>query len=300
MGRRAVSLASFASADGEARDASETLAGRHYNILDSRVQAAVLDVVAELVERLRGSGVVDGIALELSSKGWLHLPGVAWGLDDTTFQRFVQEKGKGETILSDSGPNRFLLELAVGVAARHGWHACKQIAMLHQGVARIVAAESNWNYYIMPTTLMFSGSVAERLRPVVAGQPHDQAVLYELGLDPAALTQPKNAVFVAPRLHAVTEDDVDAAAIATANQSPSMSAWERRALRRGLVLLEQPKQVDITAVIPHGPFDASELSVLSVMHAVSGGTKRQESLLLVSRQRMPRWFLISRCVGLNL
>ena len=269
--------------DGEVRDASETVAGRHYNILDPRVQAAVLDVVAELVERLRGSGVVDGIALELSSTGWLHLPGIAWGLDDTTFQRFVQETGKGKTVLHDSGPNRFVARAAaVEGELRSAWLAwrAEQIAMLHQGVARVVAAESDWNYYIMPTTLMFAGSVAERLRPAVAGQPRDQPVLYELGLDPAALTRPKNAVFVAPRLHAVTENDIDAAAIATANQSASMSAWERRASRRGLVLLEQPKQIDITSVIPHGPFDASELSVSSVMHAVSGGAKRQESFLL--------------------
>ena len=269
--------------DGEVRDASETLVGRHYNILDPRVQAAVLDVVAELVERLRGSGVVDGIALELSAKGWLHLPGVAWGLDDTTFMRFVKETGQGKTVLHDSGPNRFVTRAAaVEGELRSAWLAwrAEQIAMLHQGVARIVAAEANWNYYIMPTTLMFTGSVAERLKPVVAGQPHDQAVLYELGLDPAALTRPKNAVFVAPRLHTATEDGIGAATIATVNQSTSMSAWERRASRRGLVLIEQPKQVDISAVIPHGPFDASEFSVPSVMHAVSGGPKRQESLLL--------------------
>ena len=269
--------------DGEVRDTAETLVGRHYNILDPRVQAAVLDVVTELVERLRGSGVVDGIALELSAKGWLHLPGVAWGLDDTTFLRFVQETGQGKTVLHDSGPNRFVTRAAaVEGELRSAWLAwrAEQIAMLHQGVARIVAAEANWNYYIMPTTLMFTGSVAERLKPVVAGQPHDQAVLYELGLDPAALTRPKNAVFVAPRLHTATEDGIGAATIATVNQSTSMSAWERRASRRGLVLIEQPKQVDISAVIPHGPFDASEFSVPSVMHAVSGGPKRQESLLL--------------------
>ena len=269
--------------DGQVRDASETLVGRHYNILDPRVQAAVLDVVAELVERLRGSGVVDGIALELSAKGWLHLPGVAWGLDDTTFMRFVQETGQGKTVLQDSGPNRFVTRAAaVEGELRSAWLAwrAEQIAILHQGVARIVAAEGDWNYYIMPTTLMFTGSVAERLRPVVAGQPHDQAVLYELGLDPASLTRPKNAVFVAPRLHTATEDDIDAATIATVNQSASMSAWERRASRRGLVLLEQPKQVDISAVIQHGPFDASEFLAPSVMHAVSGGPKRQESLLL--------------------
>ena len=172
--------------DGQVRDASETLVGRHYNILDPRVQAAVLDVVAELVERLRGSGVIDGIALELSAKGWLHLPGVAWGLDDTTFMRFVQETGQGKTVLHDSGPNRFVTRAAaVEGELRSAWLAwrAEQIAMLHQGVARIVAAEADWNYYIMPTTLMFTGSVAERLRPVVAGQPHDQAVLYELGLD---------------------------------------------------------------------------------------------------------------------
>ena len=268
--------------DGEVRDTSETLAGRHYNILDPRVQAAVLDVVAELVERLQGSGVIDGIAVELPADGWLHLPGVAWGLDDTTFLRFVQETGQGEAVLHDSGPNRFATRAAaVEGELRSSWLAwrAEQIARLHQGIARLVAAESDWNYYIMPTTLMFTGPVAERLMPVVAGQPHDQAVLYELGLDPAALTRPMNSVFIAPRLHISTEDNIDAATIATVNQSASMSTWERRAVRRGLVLLEQEKQVDISAVIPHGPFDATEFSVPSVMHAVSGGPKRQESFL---------------------
>ena len=108
------------------------------------MQAAVLDVVAELVERLRGSGVVDGIALELSAKGWLHLPGVAWGLDDTTFMRFVQETGQGKTVLQDSGPNRFVTRAAaVEGELRSAWLAwrAEQIAMLHQGVARIVAAK---------------------------------------------------------------------------------------------------------------------------------------------------------------
>ena len=64
----------------------------------------MLDVVAELVERLRGSGVIDGIALELSAKGWLHLPGVAWGLDDTTFMRFVQETGQGKRFFMIQAP----------------------------------------------------------------------------------------------------------------------------------------------------------------------------------------------------
>ena len=269
--------------DGEVREASETLVGRHYNVLDPRVQAAVLDVVAELVERLQDSGVVDGVALVLPAEGWLHLPGVAWGLDDATFLRFVQQTGKGEYVLQDSGPNRFVTRAAaIEGGLRPSWLAwrAEQIATLHESIADIVAAETGWNYYIMPTTLMFTGSVAERFRPVVAGQPQEQAVLYELGLDPAALTRSVNAVFVAPRLHSVTEDEIDAATIATANQSASVSAWERRASRRGLALLEQPKQVDITAVLPHGPFNASEFSGSSVVHAVSGGAKRQEPLLL--------------------
>ena len=175
------------------------------------------------------------------------------------------------------------------------WRA-EQIARLHQGIARLVAAESDWNYYIMPTTLMFTGPVAERLRPVVAGRPHDQAVLCKLG--PAALTRPTNSVFIAPRLHVSTEDNIDAATIATVNQSASMSTWERRAVRRGLVLLEQEKQVDISAVIHMGRL-ALRFSVPSVMHAVSGGPKRRESFLSGSQQLMRRLFLISRFVGPN-
>jgi hypothetical protein len=57
------------------------------------VQGVVEGFVSELVDRLREAPAVDGVALVLSHDGWLHCPGVAAGLDDATFARFVADAG---------------------------------------------------------------------------------------------------------------------------------------------------------------------------------------------------------------
>ena len=102
-------------------------------------------LLLSLLSGCEGLGSLTELLWSFLSKGWLHLPGVAWGLDDTTFLRFVQETGKGKTVLRDSGPNRFTARAAaVEGELRSAWLAwrAEQIAMLHQGVARIVAAQS--------------------------------------------------------------------------------------------------------------------------------------------------------------
>ena len=98
--------------DGQSREVTATPAGRHYNILDPRVQAAVADVLGEVVDRLASHEVVDGVAVTLPSTGWMHLPGVAWGLDDITFARFIQETSQGRDLLGAAGPDRFAVRAA--------------------------------------------------------------------------------------------------------------------------------------------------------------------------------------------
>jgi hypothetical protein len=61
----------------------------HYNVLDPRVQQVVESIVRELAGRLAEAQTVDGIALLMPHDGWLHMPGIAWGLDDVTFARFL-------------------------------------------------------------------------------------------------------------------------------------------------------------------------------------------------------------------
>jgi hypothetical protein len=76
-----------------------------YNILDPRVQEAIEGIVFELAGRVEGREAVDGIALLLPHDGWFHLPGVAWGLDDATFARFIAVHPTAAAALAAAGPD---------------------------------------------------------------------------------------------------------------------------------------------------------------------------------------------------
>lgn len=269
--------------DGQPRDAAATAAGRHYNVLDPRVQNAVAAVVKELVDRLQAAADVAGVAVVLPANGWLHLPGIAWGLDDQTFSRFAREAGLGDRLPTAAGPDRYAARAAaVEGQFREAWlnWRAEQVAALHARLAGIVAAAGPGQpYFIMPTTLLFEGEVGERYAPDIGSQASADDLLRELGLDPGRLTRADNAVYVAARLHAATGNLATETAVAATNRSPAVAAWERRARRRGLLLLEQPQPLALAGVVPHGPFGTTEFAGPGRFHAVAGGPARQRLLV---------------------
>ena len=80
-------------------------AAPYYNPLDPRVQEAMLDVVRELVDRYHTHPSFYGVSVELSSNGFMQLPGLNWGYDDKTIQRF--EKATGIRVPTVPGTKRF-------------------------------------------------------------------------------------------------------------------------------------------------------------------------------------------------
>src|SRR5262249_54098117 len=54
----------------------------YYNPLNEQVQAAMISVVHELVQRYHQHPAFAGVAIELSAAGFAQLPGELWGLDD--------------------------------------------------------------------------------------------------------------------------------------------------------------------------------------------------------------------------
>ncbi len=63
----------------------------YYNVLDPRVQEAMLDVVRELVARYAQHPSFAGLAMQLSADGYAQLPGPDWGMDDATIARFERD-----------------------------------------------------------------------------------------------------------------------------------------------------------------------------------------------------------------
>ena len=63
----------------------------YYNVLNPRVQKAMLAVLEEVVERYARHPSFSGIAIRLSADGYAQLPGPDWGLDDQTIAAFQRD-----------------------------------------------------------------------------------------------------------------------------------------------------------------------------------------------------------------
>ena len=235
--------------------------GLHYNVLDPLVQRSVEDVVVEMATRLRGSSAVDGVAVMLPHDGWLHFPGLAWGLDDTTFARFLATLETPPP--SPEGDGRFAdrARLVEG-PLRDRWMAwrCAEVGTFHGKLAAAVAAiDARWSLYLVPTTLFAEGDLAAFYQPslVTAADADDPVRI--AGIDMAVGGSPAagNVVFVTPHVHSAAGGIREQARRSSANRSAALARAARAAARRGAVIVEQPVAIDLSGIVPHGPFGAA-------------------------------------------
>ena len=234
--------------------------GPHYNILDPRVQTAVEQIVAEAAERVAGGPAITGLALMLPHDGWLHVPGVAWGLDDTTFGRFTETLGGSHAV---AGPERFAARARlVEGPLREEWLAWRTgvIAGFYARLsARVAAIDARWPVYLVPTTLAAAGDIAARFRPSLDDKPGVPDLLREIGLvtglPPAG--GGGSLVFMAPHVHAPGASLRDRATGAEASRTLASATSEALIGRRGAVIVTRPLAVDLSDVAHHSPFSTA-------------------------------------------
>lgn len=257
-----------------------------YNILDPRVQAAVEALVAELVDRTRTAPAIHGVAIVLPHDGWLHCPGVAAGLDDTTFARFVATVGGdveplARPALGTGDARRFAARAAlVEGPLRERWLTWREgvVAAFHGRLADLVAGgNAAWNLHLIPSTLFIAGQFAERFRPHLAAEPRDADVLREVGLDPARITAHGRIVYVSPHVHGTGDDVAERGTLQQANRSLPLMRGVAGATRVGALLLEQPLDVDVRDITGHASFTAKPSGPIPVV-ALAGGVEARRSL----------------------
>ena len=251
----------------------------HYNILDPRVQEAVGALVDELAGRLAGADAVDGIALVLPHVGWLHLPGAAWGLDDTTFARFAAAVGGVDP---GSGDDRHARRAAaVEGPLKEAWldWRAAEVARVHARLAATITGhDPRLSLFVAPTTLFAAGELAARFRPQLAAREADADVLREIGLDPARLTSDRRVVYLSTHVHAAAAGLIDRGIVERSNRSLALARGAVGAARRGLVAVEQPLRLPIDDVVPHGPFGNAAAGAAVPIQAVVVGAGRGRPL----------------------
>jgi hypothetical protein len=240
--------------DGKPRRLSA--GGLHYNVLHPAVQRAVEEVIVEMAGRVRGSPAVTGIAVVMPNDGWLHLPGLAWPLDDDTFSRFAATLPSPPVA---EGESRFAerARLVEG-PFREAWIAwrCGEIARFHARLAESIAAvDARWSLHVVPTTLFARDDPAGVKQASASDSDPDRVRTF--GLDPASLRSLPAAdrvVYAWPWVHAAASGVREQAAIAAANRHPAVARAAAQALRSSAVVIEQPLAIDADDAVRHAPF----------------------------------------------
>ena len=261
--------------------------GIHYNPLDPRVQDAVVAIVTELVGRVAGEPAVDQVALLIGREGWLHLPGVAWGLDDVTFSRFAEEAGVPSPVSPDG--DRFAARaVAVEGPLRTAWLGwrMRQMASFHHRLADVVAMhDAKRTLAIVPTTLFHSDAVVGRFRRAPPTDVEAADVLAEFGLDPAASGGDSRVVLVSTWIR--SDDAAHRSLLAAVNRA---ATGGRSTTRRGVMLLEEPQDLDVRRILPHAPFSTAAAPDRCRVNLVAGGVAAErglaESLALGDAERV--------------
>ncbi|MCH2115258.1 MAG: family 10 glycosylhydrolase [Pirellulales bacterium] len=160
----------------------------HYNPLNLRVQAEVDAILGEFAERYAAHRSLVGIGVQVAGSGYGVLPGLAWGLDDTTVARFESDTG---IHVSATGPQKFRQRAGALLGEYRGewtrWRT-QELTAMYAGLAQSLTAKREDLQLYLATESLFSGpALSQRLRQSISNPVNLQQVLLEHGVDLAGL-----------------------------------------------------------------------------------------------------------------
>jgi hypothetical protein len=159
--------------------------GPYYNVLDLRVQAAMLDVVRELVATYAQHPSFTALALQLSADGYAQLPGPDWGMDDATIARFQQQT---RLEVPATGASRFSQRAQYLLAEPHRrawlqWRADELHKFYRRVQAELAAVRPGARLYLAGANMFSSPDLQNELLPTLPRRTTMADMLLLVGID---------------------------------------------------------------------------------------------------------------------
>jgi hypothetical protein len=248
-----------------------------YNLLDPRVQQAVVHVVDELVARYGHHRSFAGLAVQLSARGYGQLPPLEWGLDDATVGRFERETGLR---LAAAGPGRFaarrVLLTGEHAAAWRAWRAAR-VSQFYEQLAKTVRATGDGRRLLITLEESFAHpQLAARIRPVLIGENRVEAALLDAGLDRRYLERVPGLVICPARAVRSMLPLSDAAVDLEMNQAAA--TWHRDSDPAGTaaaVLYHRPQRRRLASFEAKSPIRVTGQMTLARHSLAQGAAVRQ-------------------------
>lgn len=171
--------------------------GVHYNALDERVQAAMIEVVNELAERYGQHASFGGVSVQLGAESYAVLPDETCSYDPATLEAFAQATG---VEFPDADPSALAARAeflhADGEQAWLRWRTERMTSLFAQMRAAVVKQRKTAKLYLATGELLSGKQVQLALRPALPPRSDPELVLRLMGLD---FPQLAAAGIVAPR-----------------------------------------------------------------------------------------------------
>lgn len=242
--------------------------GAYYNPLNDQVQAAMRDVVREVIQRYAHHHSFAGISLSLRPDGFAQLPDVDWGMDADTWAQFCREaklSNANREMMDDLTRTRWI-----------DWR-CARIAQLYQAIARdISGGRPGARLYLAGARLVESRPVQRAWRPTLPARTDSDQALRELGLDPMRLRDVPHLVMLRPRLFAEATDADDEAVKHAFNEALEVDRAFRHPSVSGSQFLHEPRLMRLPSFDELSPFGTQNTFVSLVAHVAPAGMENRE------------------------
>ena len=250
----------------------------YYNVLNPRVQGAMLRVLRELAARYVQHPSFTGLALRLSADGYAQLPGPDWGLDDTTIAQFERDTRQN---VPGKGPQRFAQrsEFFAKPTNRRVWLQWRtaQLAKFHQRVYdELVSIRPDSRLYLAGAGMIGGPELEAELRPALPRRTSIAAALLSVGIDARLYgDDSRRIMLLRPERVAPQTDLGSRAADVEIAQMADIDRYFQSASTSGSLFFRRPREVHIESFDQKSPLGPGYSWLLTQPSPSDGQNRRR-------------------------
>jgi hypothetical protein len=238
----------------------------YYNVLDPRVQKAMLDVLRELMSRYARHPSLTGVAVRLSADGYAQLPGPDWGLDDATIARFERDT---KLQVPGYGPQRFAQRsafLAQEPQRREwlDWRAAQLAKFYRRVYAELAAIRPGCRLYLAGAGMMGGPELDHDLRPTLSRHTTIASALLRVGIDARHFRDDQQRiVLLRPERIAPDNNLGSSAADLEISQMPDIDRYFQSAAAAGSLFFHPSREIHVDSFDRKSPFKSGYTNLMS-------------------------------------